>query len=164
MLKKDGKLFGKISIIDLLAVIAIVVLVAGLAFRFSGSQPVSVSTGEKMECVVQVRGVRQQTIDALSKLGPVYDIESKEYVGEIIHVEKTQNETMLTMNDGSKRLVPTEGRYNALVTIAFTGNVSAEGYYTDTNRQMSVGGSLGMNTKYVQCWGGIDSVKMAEEK
>lgn len=164
MLKKDGKLFGKISIIDLLAVVAVVVLVLGLALRFSGNQAVEVSTGQEMECVVQVRNVRQQTIDALNKKGPVYDMSTKEYVGEIVKVEKTQNYTMLALNDGSKKLVPTEGRYNALVTISFTGSVSEEGYYTDTNRQMSVGGSLGLDTKYAQCWSGIDEVRLAEKK
>ena len=71
MLKQDGKLFGKISIIDLLAVIALVVLIAGLSFRFTGDRAVTVETGRPMECVVRVEGIRQGTVKALEKGGSV---------------------------------------------------------------------------------------------
>lgn len=164
MLKEKGKVFGKISIIDLLAVIAVVVLVLGVVFRFSGSQPVSVQTGQPMECVVRVKGVRMQTVDALKKGGLVYEIDTKEYIGEIVSVTEEPHEAVLEMANGSRVEAQVEARYDALVTVAFTGNVSDEGYYTDSNRQMSVGGNLGMNAKFAQCWGDIEEVRLVEKK
>ncbi len=164
MLKQEGKLFGKISIIDLLAVIALVVLIAGLVFRFSGNQAVTVETGRPMECVLRVEGIRQDTVNALEKGGAVYEIDTKEYIGEIVAVTQEPHTTLLEMANGERKRVEVEERYDALVTVSFTGNVSEEGYYTDSNRQMSVGGQLGMNAKFAQCWGNILEVRLAEEK
>ncbi len=162
--RKDGKLFGKISIIDLAAILVVLVLIAGVAMRFSGNQAVSVSTGQAIECVVKVENVRMQTVNALQKGGAVFDQESKEYIGDITGVAEEPGTTMLLMENGEYREVPTEGRYNAYVTIAFTGSVSDAGYYTATNRQMSVGGTLEMNAKFSQCEGKIFSVRQVENQ
>ena len=85
-------------------------------------------------------------------------------MGEIVAVTEEPHNTVLEMASGERKRVPVEERYDALVTISFTGNVSEEGYYTDTNRQMSVGGLLGMNAKFAQCWGDIEEVRLVEEK
>ncbi len=161
---KDGKIFGRISIIDIAAILVVLVLIAGVALRFSGNQAVSVSTGQTIECVVKVENVRMQTVDALKKGGAVFDQESKEYIGDITGVTEEPGTTMLLMENGEYREVPTEGRYNAYVTIAFTGSVSDAGYYTATNRQMSVGGTLEMNAKFSQCEGKIFSVRQVENQ
>ncbi len=163
MLKQDGKLFGKISIIDLAAILAIVILLVGLGTRFLGKSAVTVSGGQKIECVVLVKEVRQETVDALSKRGAVYDKTSKEYIGEIIGVASAEATHMVEMATGEYLEVPIEGRYNAYVTIAFTGSVSDQGYYTAANQQMAVGGSLEMNAKFSQCEGIIRQVRLAEK-
>ncbi len=162
MLKENGKLFGKISVIDIAAILVVLVLILGVVLRFSGNQAVTVSTGQNLQCVVKVENVRVQTVDALKKGGAVFDKESKEYIGEITQVKEEQGTTMLLMENGTYQEVPTEGRYNVYVTIAFTGSVSDAGYYTQTNRQMSVGGTLEMNAKFSQCEGKIFAVSQAE--
>ncbi|MBE5039199.1 DUF4330 domain-containing protein [Ructibacterium gallinarum] len=162
MLKKDGKLFGKISIIDIAVILIVVLLAAGVLIKFSGNQNVPVSSGEKLECVVQVKNVRDYTVEALKKGGPVFDKTTKEYIGTITGVTTEPGETTLLLNDGSYRNVETEGRYNAYVTIAFDGKESDGGYYTATNKQMAAGSSLGMNAKYSQCDGTIYEVRHAQ--
>lgn len=162
-MKKDGKLFGKISIIDLLAILLVVVLAVGVGIRFSGGQKVQVSAGEPLECVVQVKNIRQYNVDALKKGGAVFDKDTKEYIGEIVSVESEPGTTMLLMNDGSYRDVPTENRYHAYVTIAFSGKVSDGGYYTEANKQMCAGATLYMNAKFSQCESTILEVRRAEE-
>lgn len=162
MLKENGKLFGKISVIDIAAILVVLVLIFGVVLRFFGNQAVTVSTGQDLLCVVKVENVRMQTVDALKKGGAVFDKESKEYIGEILKAEEEQGTTMLLMETGEYKEVPTEGRYNVYVTIAFTGSVSDTGYYTATNRQMSVGGTLEMNAKFSQCKGEIFAVSQAE--
>ncbi len=164
MLKQDGKLFGKISIIDVAAILAVVVLLVGLAIRLSGNSGVTVSSGEELECVVLVKEVRQETVEALAKRGAVFDKTSKEYIGEIVGVASEQATEMVEMENGQYKEVPVDGRYNAYVTIAFTGSVSDAGYYTASNKQISVGGSLEMNAKFSQCEGKIRQVRYAKDK
>ena len=161
MFKKDGKLFGKISIIDIAALLIVILLAIGIFVKFSGTQNEQVASGESLECTVQVKNVRDFSVEALKKGGPVYDKTTKEYIGEITNVATEPGTTMLLLNDGSYREVETEGRYNAYVTIAFAGKEGDNGYYTATNKQMSVGSSIGINAKYSQCDGTIKDVRRA---
>ncbi|MBQ4145424.1 MAG: DUF4330 domain-containing protein [Clostridia bacterium] len=163
MFKKDGKLFGKISIIDILAIVAVVVLALGVYLRFSGQEKVQVSSGEPLECVMKVENIREYTVEALKKGGAVFDKDSKEYIGEITGVTSEQGTTSLLMNDGTYREVPTENRYNAYVTIAFSGKVSDNGYYTNTNQQIAVGSGINLNAKFAQCESKVYSVKRQGE-
>lgn len=161
---KDGKLFGKISVIDIAALLVVVVLIVGIAVRFSGNQAVVVSGGQAIECDLQITGIRQVTVDALKKGGQIYDIETKEYIGDIVDVTHKESESIVVMGNGERKLVPVEGRYDAVVTITFTGSVSEKGYYTASNRQMSPGGKVGINSKFAHCWSSILDVRLAEEK
>lgn len=152
MFKKDGKLFGKISVIDLVAVLAVIVIACGAAVRFSGSgSRVPAASGEPMECVTEVKNIRRYNVDALKKGGSVFDRTTKEYIGEIVDVTEKPGTTMLLLADGTYKEVPVEGRYTAYVTISFHGKEGDGGYYTDTNRQMCVGSTLNMNAKFSQC-------------
>ena len=161
MLTKDGKLFGKISVIDLLAILAVIVLIFGIRMRFSNTGEVPAAVGEPMDCVVEVKNIRQYNVDALKKGGQVYDRTTKEYVGDIVSVTAEPGTTMLLLTDGTYREVPTENRFTAHVTISFRGKDGENGYYTDTNRQMSVGSTLNMNAKFSQCDGIIEAVRHA---
>lgn len=163
-MQKDGKLFGKISIIDIAALIAVVVLIVGVAVRFSGNQAVTVSSGQAIECDLRITEIRQVTVDALKKGGQVYDIETKEYIGDIVDVKQEDCYSLIAMANGERKLVPVEERYNAVVTVAFTGSVSEKGYYTASNRQMSAGGKVGINSKFAHCWSSIEAVRLADEK
>ena len=163
MFKKDGKLFGKVSIIDIGAVILVVLLVCGVYIKFFGGQNRKVAaSGENFKCVVMVQNVRNYTVDALAKGGSVFDSTTKEYIGEITGVTSEQGENKVSMADGSYKIVPVENRYNAYVTIEFSGKEGNDGYYTDTNKQISVGSTLNMNAKYAKCEGTVYSIEKAE--
>lgn len=158
-MSKDGKLFGKISIIDIGAVILVILLAAGVYIKFFGAQnQKKFSSRENYRCVVKVSNIRDCTVEALEKGGQVYDSITKEYIGDIKSVVKEPGENIITMADGSHKIVPVENRYNAYVTIDFSGRQSAEGYYTDTNKQISTGSTLNMNAKFAKCDGVIQSV------
>lgn len=162
MFKETGKLFGKISIVDIGVVLLVLLLAAGILLRFSGAQDMPVSDGEPLECVVLVQNVRSFTVDALRRGGPVYDRSSKQYVGEVTGISPEPGKTMLLLTDGTYHEVETENRYNVYVTISFTGKAGDGGYYTDANKQLTVGSSIGMDGKYFQCDGTIKQVRKAE--
>ena len=79
MLTRDGKLFGRISVIDLLAILAVIVLIFGIRMRFSDTGEVPSAAGEPTECVVEVKNIRQYNVDALKKGGQVYDRTTHEW-------------------------------------------------------------------------------------
>lgn len=160
MFNKDGKLFGKISIIDIGAVVLAVLLICGVYVKFFGGRNNrAAATAENFRCIVEVKNVRTYTVDALAKGGEVYDSTTKEYIGDITGVTSAPGENTVAMADGSYRIAPMENRYNAYVTIEFSGKDSANGYYTQTNKQLGVGSTLQMNAKFAKCEGTITQIE-----
>lgn len=151
IINKEGKLFGKISIIDIAALLIVVVLIVGIASRFSGKSSVVVSSGEKVKCTFVIKNVRSYTIDALKRSDAVYDKTSKEYIGDIVNVEQVDGLYKVNMQDGTFREAVPEDRYNVYLTVEFSGKVGDNGFYTAANKFLGVGTSANITTKYAEC-------------
>ncbi len=163
IINKDGKLFGRISIVDIVVVLIVVVLAVGIFLKFSGKSTEAVATtGEEIECTFLVKNVRMYTIDALKKGGQLYDRVAKEYIGEITDVRYEDGKYQVNMADGSFMPAVPDERYNAYVTVEFTGKVNENGYYTATNKYLSVGSTVLFNSKYAQCESTVYSIGTVE--
>lgn len=158
MINKDGKLFGKISIIDIIVVLIILVLAVGTVSRFSGKSSVVVSSGQQIECTFLIKNVRSYTVDALEKGGDVYDKTSKEYIGKITEVKKTEGLYKVNMQDGSFKEAVPEEKYNVYVTVEFNGKSGSNGYYTAANKFLGTGTSTNITTKYAECGASVYSI------
>jgi hypothetical protein len=162
MFRKDGKLFGKISIVDIAAVLLIAALAIGIGLRFTGGSGTELSQQNTYECVVKVKTVRDYTVNALKKGGEVYDKTTKEYIGTIVNVTSEPASDHMQMADGTHSMAPAENRHHAYVTIAFQGRESADGYFTSANQQIGTGGTLVMNAKWAECEGTVIDVYPAK--
>lgn len=158
IINKDGKLFGKVSIVDVAVVIIILVLAIGGYRMFSGNTGAVVSTGEKIECTFIVKNVRTYTVEALEKKGSLYDKTSKEYIGEIKDIKVEDGLYQVNMADGSFKQATAEDRYNVYVTVEFEGKASENGYYTAANKYLGAGTTLGITTKYAECESTVYSI------
>lgn len=162
IINKEGKLFGKISVIDIAVVLIIAILAVGIAVKFSGGKTSVVTGNEKLECTLFVKNVRMYTVDALKKGGNLYDEISKDRIGEITDVRYEKGEYQVNMADGSFMPVVPEDRYNVYVTVAFDGKISDDGYYTKSNKYLAVGTTVGAKTKYANCQSTVYSIGKAE--
>ena len=163
MLSKDGKLFGKVSIIDILVILVFVLLIVGVLIKFSGNQTVEIVSGEPLECTLKVHGVRDYTVEALKKGGAVYDTTTKEYIGVITEVWSEDAQALVNMADGSIKLAESDNRYNAFVKVSFTGKAAESGFYTASNRQMAPGATVLISSKYAQCTSHVIDVGRSQE-
>lgn len=164
IINKEGKLFGKISVVDIAVILIIVVLAVGICMRFSGNSASPATYGEKIECAFLVKNIRMFTVSALEKGGPLYDKTSKEYIGEITDVKYEPGEYYLNMADGSFETVRNpEDRYNAYVTVEFTGKTSDSGYYTAASKYLAAGTTVLINSKYAECESTVYSINTAEK-
>lgn len=148
IINKEGKLFGKISIVDIAVVLIIAVLAIGIYSRFFGQSKVVVSSGQEIECTFLIRNVRSYTVDALKKGGNVYDKTSKELIGEITDVRQEDGMYNVNKIDGSFVQATPEDRYNVYLTVEFTGKAGESGYYTAANKFLGIGTTANMTTKY----------------
>ena len=159
MINKDGKLFGKISIIDILVVIIIIAVAAGVYMRFfSVPETVNVKT-DKFTYMVRIEKVRNYSVDALYKKGAMYDSETKEYLGdisEVVSVEPTKATGVTSRGETVEVEYPE--RYTVTIKVETDGNIGKSGYYTESNRMISVGGAMNFETKYIDTSGDVISI------
>ena len=159
MINKDGKLFGKISIIDIAVIVIIIALIVGAVIRFSGGSSKIVTSGEDIECTFIVRNLRQYTVDALKKQGPMFDKVSKEFIGDITDVRVEDGMYKVNMADGTFESSTPEERYNVYVTVKFKGKSGSNGYYTAANKFLGAGSSVNITTKYAECESTVYDIK-----
>lgn len=159
-MNKNGKIFGKISIIDIVVVICVVVLAFGLYAKVNSSSDAVTSTEKsKVEFVYKVKSVRDFTVDALKKGGPMYDKETKEYMGEIIDVRADIARMEIGLIDGSFKEVEVPEKYDVYVTVQVDGKANSLGFYTNENRFIGAGSTVVAWSKYSLTEGEIVGMK-----
>ncbi len=165
IINKQGKLFGKISVIDILAIVAILVLIAGVYTRFIKTDETSVDTGtasSTFEYELEVSRVREGTVNALKEGGTVIDTSTKEEMGEIVSVVERPSYTVGVKADGTYAYTEVPERYDVTVTVRVDGKVSSDGYYTTQNKQLTAGSSYTFTSKLAQTSGEITAIREIE--
>lgn len=163
MLDKNGKIGGKVSIIDLVVLLLVIVVAAGIAFRYGSSATTAVQSSEKFECVLKVTNVRQFTVDALNKKGVITDKNSEKVLGEIKNIEVEEAQFQSTTADGKIVESVLPDRYTCYVTIEASGKESEDGYIMDDSNELSVGRNMDIYSKYVKTSGEIKSVEKLDQ-
>ncbi len=156
MINKEGKLFGKISIIDIVAVLAILAAAFGVYTRFFvGNERVETASSQ-IEYTMKVAEVRQGTVDALKNFGgPIYDDTTKEYLGEIVDVTYKDAIKGVELLNGDKKESTVPDRFDAIITVRVDGKINQSGFYTNNNQDISAGASKLFNAKAVTTTGTI---------
>lgn len=162
MLDKNGKFFGKINIIDLLVIVAILVGALGFGARFATKVAENAKEKVHFSYVVQIDGVRIFTVDALLKKGIITDQKTGSVVGEIVDVQYKPFENSLLTASGERISMEVPENYSAIVKVKSEGKESDSGYFVGENIELSVGGSLSMTTKYVNTTGRVISIEKTE--
>ena len=159
IINKEGKLFGKISIVDIFVVVAILVAAFVVYTRFiAGNEKVDVKNAT-IEYQIRVKKVRETTVNALKKGGPITDTQTKEPMGEIVNVETTPVFEEQTLADGSIVLSEVKDRYNVIMTVRTEGSANETGYYTAKNKSLHVNSGFVIANKYAETTGDIVAIK-----
>ena len=158
IIDKNGKLFGKLNIIDLAVILVIIAAAAGICVRFVSTAADNVRSKTDFTYVVEIEGVRLCTVEALERKGLVTDTKTKNVIGEITDVEYQPMKTQSMKSDGTTVFAEVPDRYTALVTVKSEGSESDKGYFVGENIELSVGTTMTMATKYVNSSGKVKSI------
>ena len=154
LIDEKGRLFGRLSVVDLLVVLAVVVMAAALYVKndrlgMGGGGRIS---GEEQTITFQVRlrGAQRYLVDAIRTGEEVHDpnySSGSRTVGEITGVEiiRDPGAAVEALDDGTAGLVEVEGSVDALVTVQATGVMNG--------RSCLINGvyNLGINSARVYC-------------
>ncbi len=157
---KNGKMFGKISFIDIGFILVAAAMIFGIYMRFSSGAGKIITTPTEFEYVVKVSNVRRFTVDALNKRGSITDAKFQKVLGEIVDVkvEDTEMESVTSAGEVVNTVLPE--RYTCYVTIHSDGKEGESGYFNSMNDEISVGRGTSIYTKYVSTSGGIESIEI----
>lgn len=162
ILDKNGKIGGKVSIIDVGVILLVIVVIIGIFVRFGSGITTAVKSDKEFEYKVEISGVRQYTIDALNKKGKITDKNSVMDLGEITDVEIVPTQFQSTTASGEIITTDLPERYTCLVTIRARGKESDDSYIMNDSTELSVGRNVDVYSKYVKTSGDIVSVEVVE--
>ena len=156
---KDGKIFGKINIIDLSVILVIILLILGAWIKFGKFNSKSNETYFKtLEYDFRVNNVRNYTVNAFKIGDIVYDSQTGIDIGRIIKLDWKEAETYGEMIDGSVGSVRNPYRYDLFFTIATQGTVETDAYYANKTIELKVNSTKLIETKYVKASGTITDI------
>lgn len=160
---KNGKIFGKINIIDFAAIVVVLVALIGIAVRFTSVASENVTRKTDFTYVVEVDDVRIYTVNALQKMGTVTDKQGN-VVGEITTVQYTEKDRKTVLENGKAVNTVVPERFTVRLTLTASGKEADSGYFVGENTELSIGSSITMYTKYANCSGKIIDVEKIENQ
>lgn len=165
IIDRNGRLFGKISVIDVIVIL--VVLVVALAVYVKTHKPQTGSNVATTTIVYQMesKNLPQYMVDAIQVGDQIFDKDRSTggSLGEIIDIQVSDGTSEAQFSDGTYEVVPAEERYNLLLTIRGEGLVEEDGGYL-LNRiyDLGVNSSREFNNKYALFLGRIVSVEAVQ--
>lgn len=160
IIDKNGRLFGKLNIIDLAVILVVIAVVIGVFVRFTGGAGKIVTATKQIEFEVKVDGIRSYTVDALDKKGVVTNKNYDIITGEIANVATVDCIQKATKANGTVVEAPLEDRYTSTVTIVTDGKESDSGYFDSNNEELAVGREYTIYSKFVKTTGVITKVSV----
>ncbi|MEE0776337.1 MAG: DUF4330 domain-containing protein [Bacillota bacterium] len=148
---KKGKLFGKISVLDLIVLLVIIVAIAGCVYKFGpGKTGGSIVSGSDttINMVIKTGTAREYSANAIQVGDALYEVHGDK-IGTITDVRVEQAKEITDTHNGNKQYIPMENRYVSYITVEIKGTVTEKGYFVNGNKQFSKGNSLSFETPHV---------------
>ena len=161
IIDNKGRLFGKISIIDIFVILIVVILAIGLYFKFNTLDVTGASTPtETFTYEIRIKEVRSFAADSLAVGDKVYDKEGNRCIGQITAIDITDSTRNTTLANGTFGNVSVEDRYDIALTVEATGTISNDHYFIDKTFELNAGSSTSLYTRYYTFTGTVDNVEV----
>ncbi len=159
LIDSEGRLFGKISVVDIIVVALVIVLALGVYTRFFTKETTSVTASDdKFTYQLAVNGVRDMTVNALSVGDKVYENENNTYIGVITDISVSDAYGEFATAEGKYVTAPLVDRKDVVLTIEAEGLISSGRYYASRTYELSVNMSVPFYTKYCTTTGNVWSI------
>ena len=143
MIDEKGRLFGKVSILDMIIVMAVIGLALGFVYRRAapGVQQI-LQTDSVFYVTFVLEGVRDFTTNAVDTGDVFFRQHDRQPLGSVIRTDVKPATDILYKTDGTAVLAEVEGRYDLYLTLECRGSITDTGYYVNGSQQMAEGGRM----------------------
>ena len=165
ILDRDGRLFGKISIIDVSVLLVVAVLAVAVFVKSQRAQTSTSITDTPVIYQMLLTNQPEYMRSAIQEGDQLYDQERSTggSLGTITQVEVSDGTNLGALDDGTYAVLPAENRYNILITVEGAGLVSADGGVA-LNRvyDLGVNSSRTFTTQYASFIGTVTDIQIPE--
>ncbi len=171
MLDKKGKLFGKVSIVDLLVVCIVLIMAVGAYTAWQKISNKTVLTENKgliqnnvldsLEVTMRLKEVRQLTMDAIHPGDDVYMKDTGKYLGEILSVTAEPATRLIYDTKGQPVNAEVPDRLDVILVVRVPGKRLENGYYTADNIHLVYDSAFEIKTPTIQTTPIIETIKTA---
>lgn len=150
IIDNNGRLFGKISIIDVAVVLLVAVLAVALNHKAQLPQTSTNTENTPITFQLWVRNQRPEILDAIHVNDGLYDPDRSTggSLGQIREIQVSDGTQQGEMSDGTVAQLPCEGRVDLLITVDGSGLVENGSFILNRVYELGVNASRTMNTKY----------------
>jgi hypothetical protein len=149
IIDERGRLFGKISVIDVAVILIIAVMGAAYYLRTHSGGETKSGALVSVEYQLTVREVRQGTVDLLRVGDAVYD-EHGANLGVIESVGHTPAQIKSARLDGSYADAKNEGRFDVAMAVSAQCAIADGHIFADRKTELAIGNIMPIITKYVK--------------
>lgn len=151
LIDEKGRLFGKVSVVDILVVLFIVGAVAGAYYKFfiaeRGGAAAQFDTLQYQ--VITVSGVRQPSVDAVKEGAEVFDGETGGYIGKVIQKDISPAKSFIKKTDGTYAEARMPDKFDVIITVEVTGVENDHGFFANGNIEIKRGSDLKFKTQMI---------------
>lgn len=152
LMDSKGKLFGKISIVDIAVIVILVIAIFGAYVRFNGNKPATVTNDTEFFYTISINNIRKSNKDLLEKsIGTMFSMDGKitSTMGELVNITVDDAKGTITKTDGTIVSATVPGRYDVRLTLKVLGNVNDYGYFTSDTFEICAAKEY--NIKNINC-------------
>ncbi|NLD46174.1 MAG: DUF4330 domain-containing protein [Clostridiaceae bacterium] len=144
IIDSKGKLFGKVSIIDLLIVFVVAAGVAGMGYKFAKSgKGAVVSTGNKIVMTFYGEDSPDFAVESIKKGDPARDYERGTNLGNVIEEVKIDNSVRYGEKaNGEKVVISKEGYPAFYITVEGAGTLNSLGGIMINGAEYQIGRTI----------------------
>lgn len=162
MIDKNGKLFGKISIIDIFVLLVVLGILLAAVYRFSPGNILGGIEGKNISYTVKIEGVRSFTYKAYEDgIGmPCFDKKTGQNIGTLKSVRQEPYLDDAVMSDGTSVLAEKPNHIVVYADIQASGSQTQTAYFANGTYEIKVGSEINLNTKYTDSIGKVYDVSI----
>ncbi len=163
LIDRNGRLFGKISVIDVIVLVVVAALVAAVFYRNRLPQTGTSVTTVPVVYTMQLQNQPEYMLDAIQVGDQLFDQarSTNGSLGTITDIQVSDGTSLASFPDGTAAVVPAEGYYDLLLTIEAQAMIDGNGMVL-INRVYAMGVNTNRTfTKYASFSGRVTDLQVA---
>ena len=161
IIDEKGRLFGKVSIIDIAVVLVILIAIIGGIVVYNNIENGKIAPSDSAlighnsaatDAIVEfeIANVRDITKNALNVGDKVYSAETDKFLGEITKIDSKPYKDPITSTDGTMVFVPVPEKYTLTLSVKVTGQQTEKGFYSLDNTHFATGDAMPIKTETIE--------------